>query len=57
MKNANLRGFPADEQACAWLRAFLRGTRSGDVRLVALAEAELRLLGLAVAVIPTTGAP
>lgn len=41
-------GWPRDEQAVAWLRAWLRGTRSGDAKLVALAQAELRALGVEV---------
>jgi len=41
-------GWPRDEQAVAWLRALLRGVRAGDERLVALAQAELRALGLEV---------
>jgi len=41
-------GWPADEQAVAWLRALLRGVRAGDQRLVALATVELRALGVEV---------
>jgi hypothetical protein len=39
-------GWSRDEQASAWLKALLRAVRAGDERLVALAQAELRALGL-----------
>lgn len=48
----DLQVWPHDEEAVAWLRALLRGVRAGDARLVELATAELRPLGVDVRAVP-----
>lgn len=57
MSRVPLPGFGRDEQAVAWLRALLRGVRSGDARMVALAQAELRALGIEVRPLAPGGKP
>ena len=47
-----LPGWPRGERAVAWLRAWLGAMRTGDARLVALATAELRRLGVEVRAVP-----
>jgi hypothetical protein len=47
------RPSPADHgRAVAWFQAWCRARRSGDARLLELAQAELRRLGVEVRAVP-----
>jgi len=48
------QGFSIDEQRVAWFRQVLVAMVKGDARLLAVAQEELRRLGIEVAPVPGT---
>ena len=54
---APVRGWSDEALATAWFRALLNGLRSGDQRMVVLAQTELRRLGVEVAPCPQGDPP